>query len=201
MKKKISTAYKIGLISFGVFVFGVIMAFILASNKFHVLGITFLRVAFLALIISIICLIIVLIKRYKDRRRNEKDRFIFILGFWKWLNVISIIIYIIGFISSWVSGKTFEIIGSNLPTIANIILPIVYFVLTIIMVYGLFKKNLLGYYMSEIFIALSILTFIANAILDTASGLFMLLILIPTIFYISVAYILYKHRTYFGVKK
>ena len=122
--------------------------------------------------------------------------------FWKWINIIPIIGGIIIFPLSLIKRKFIladvwlSRISFDIPFSVMIIITLIGFLLSILIVYGIFKKKKIGLYSSYILIAFVSIMYLIYLINSRSTFEFMVY-LVGIIIHLTIGYFLYKGKNYF----
>ena len=196
MKK--STAGKVALISLILFPISIIIGKTLVPNSPWM--IFFSLLAFVSSFVALIFLIIFVVKAIKEHSSKKRKSFDIWLSIWKWLNILKVIFFVIMVIVSIILWRNLFTISITFSPLLDTISNVIGFIIMIVLLYGLFKKNHIGYYASEIMCIYSILMDGSGIFFESSRTIFLMIYnLIFVIFYIYIGYILYKNKKYFGL--
>ena len=149
-----------------------------------------------------VCIALIFILPHKEKILKSVKSSDSVVGFWKGLNIFLIIGDIILLIPSIILGKENWLFKySPFPPTISVILQVMFLILSILIVYGIKKKIPLGYYISMVYIGLSMIRFIVINILNGLNWWSIISVLIVISLLVGIGYELRKNKTYFGIKK
>jgi len=201
MKKTLSQVAKICIGSSIVSVVSMILTLWLLDLKSPLAGL-FSMFFIAAGVTAIVSLIIVIIRSIKKIIKDKRKPFEIILAIWKWFIIIEIGFVTLMVLISLITWKNLFTIQVTISPVWDCVINAIEYIITLTVIYGIFNKNYIGYYASEILCIFGIVFDIVSIIVQTNRTLIYTLVLIPfIIFYIFIAYHIHKNRKYFGVKK
>jgi len=199
MNKILSMKTRLLILFSFIFFLSIILLSFFRNSSWRVVLSQFFMISGLLLLIFIILSISDSIKKMK---KDKKRWFEISLLFWKWFNLFEIFFIMMMVIVSIIIARNLFTSSITISPLVDCLLNAVSLIFAIIVIYNLHKRNYVAYCSSIISCFLSIILDVLSIIKDSSRSWFSVIFLsVFLVFYIFMTYILYRNRTYFGVKK
>ena len=121
---------------------------------------------------------------------------------WKILHYVSIVISILFFILYFLPPAPLNPLIPYVSIITGFTFYGIYLILSILILYGIYKKSKVGYYSSMIYILLKLIDAITDIIwgINYQESVSSIIGIVRVVFLILIGYFVYKIKDYFGIK-